>query len=202
MSVAHRRPRWPGLLALLLLLGTGSATAAQLRVDEAGLSPHEVAASRAVTDAVLERLPPAMRQTLADGVLIEWRADLPATVHGRVHGRRVRLDRALLQVPIDSPGLPRGSQAPHPALAALIHELAHVHDRSLRNALSGDPRLLDLAGWQVSPARLGLRRPVNAFTDRSPDLYELERPSEFVAVNLEHFLLDPAYACRRPARHR
>lgn len=49
---------------------------------------------------------------------------------------------------------------------------------------------------------MGLRTSHNAFSDRSPDRYELTRASEFVAVNLEHFLLDPDYACRRPALHR
>jgi hypothetical protein len=44
-----------------------------------------------------------------------------------------------------------------------------------------------------------LRTHDNAFSDRSPDRYELTSPVEFVAVNLEYFLLDPAYACRRPA---
>lgn len=37
---------------------------------------------------------------------------------------------------------------------------------------------------------------------RSPDLYEISSPKEFVAVNMEYFLLDPAYACRRPALYR
>ena len=32
--------------------------------------------------------------------------------------------------------------------------------------------------------------------------YELNSPVEFVAVNLEYFLLDPTYACRRPALYR
>src|SRR3546814_16735207 len=62
--------------------------------------------------------------------------------------------------------------------------------------------LLDLAGWQIGPLRFGLRLSRNAFTDRSPDPYELDSPAEFVAVNLEYFVLDPAYACRRPALHR
>ena len=35
--------------------------------------------------------------------------------------------------------------------------------------------------------------------DRSPDAYELHNAREFVAVNLEYFLLDPSYACRRPS---
>lgn len=189
----------------MMLLCAGSAGAAvRLDVDQTGLSLQEAAASQAIVHAVLERLPPAMQETLTDTVSLEWRADLPERVHGRAIGRRVVLDRSLLQVPSERLETRPGRQdlPPHPALAALIHELAHVHDRSLGRALSHDPRLLDIAGWQVSPARLGLRRPSNAFTDRSPDPYELERPSEFVAVNLEHFLLDPAYACRRPAMHR
>src|SRR6185295_17342848 len=88
------------------------------------------------------------------------------------------------------------------ALAAVIHELAHFYDRTPQGGLSRDPRLLDLAGWQVSPMRLGLRISHNSFSDRSPDGYELESSVEFVAVNLEYFLLDPAYACRRPALYR
>ncbi|MDC6673846.1 hypothetical protein OEZ80_26115, partial [Leclercia adecarboxylata] len=35
-----------------------------------------------------------------------------------------------------------------------------------------------------------------------PDPYELTSPLEFVAVNLEYFLLDPSYACRRPSLQR
>ncbi|UYB50578.1 DUF4105 domain-containing protein [Xanthomonas sp. AM6] len=89
--------------------------------------------------------------------------------------------------------------ARRPAIAALLHELAHFYDRSAAGRLSADPRLLDLAGWQVSPMRLGLRVGRNGFSERSPDRYELASPTEFVAVNLEHFLLDPDYACRRPA---
>ena len=45
------------------------------------------------------------------------------------------------------------------ALAAVIHELAHFYDRTPQGQLSRDPRLLDIAGWQVSPMRLGLRGP-------------------------------------------
>src|SRR5690606_20612254 len=72
-----------------------------------------------------------------------------------------------------------------------------LYDRTPAGGLSRDPRLLDLAGWQVAapgPRRSGRNR----FSDRSPDAYELASPREFVAVNLEHYLLDPEYACRRP----
>ena len=84
------------------------------------------------------------------------------------------------------------------ALAAVLHELAHLYDRSRSGGLSQDPHLLDLAGWQVAALRPG-RGARNDFSDRSPDPYELHSPREYVAVNLEHYLLDPEYACRRPA---
>ncbi|QPL31807.1 DUF4105 domain-containing protein [Pseudomonas fragi] len=71
-----------------------------------------------------------------------------------------------------------------------------------RFTLSDDPRLLDLAGWQQYVGRRGEREQDNHQIVRSPDLYEVSSPKEFVAVNMEYFLLDPAYACRRPALYR
>lgn len=65
--------------------------------------------------------------------------------------------------------------------------------------LSDDPRLLDLAGWPVQAGQRGARSHTNNQVDRSPDSYELSHPREFVAVNMEYFLLDPEYGCRRPA---
>ena len=67
-----------------------------------------------------------------------------------------------------------------------------------RYTLSDDPRLLDLAGWPQYVGRRGQREQHNGQVARSPDGYELSNPREFVAVNLEYFLLDPSYACRRP----
>lgn len=200
----HRPPplwRWLPVLPLLLYAG-GVVAAMRLQVDEDGLSPHEVVASRATVSEVQRLLPPMMRQSPGSEIRIQWRSDLPDRVHGRSSGRKVLLDRALLQRLDQRLVGNSDGKAPPAALAALIHELAHVHDRALGRLLSSEPRFLDLAGWQVSPARLGLRRPHNAFTDRSPDRYELEDPAEFLSVNLEHFLLDPVYACRRPALHR
>nr|WP_189673331.1 MULTISPECIES: DUF4105 domain-containing protein [unclassified Pseudomonas] len=68
-----------------------------------------------------------------------------------------------------------------------------------RFTLSDDPRLLDLAGWQQYVGRRGEREQHNGQFVRSPDSYELSSPKEFIAVNMEYFLLDPSYACRRPA---
>jgi hypothetical protein len=68
-----------------------------------------------------------------------------------------------------------------------------------RFTLSDDPRLLDLAGWPQYVGRRGERERHNGQVARSPDSYELDSPKEFIAVNMEYFLLDPSYACRRPA---
>ncbi|MBZ9784301.1 DUF4105 domain-containing protein [Pseudomonas sp. REP124] len=71
-----------------------------------------------------------------------------------------------------------------------------------RFTLSDDPRLLDLAGWQQYVGRRGEREQHNRQIARSPDIYETSSPKEFVAVNMEYFLLDPSYACRRPSLYR
>jgi hypothetical protein len=178
----------------------GSVQAApQLQTVDISLTPAESAATRQLLDDATQRLPIAWADALDQRIEVEWRDDLPAQVHGRAQSRRILLDRRLLDgwmarssaAGIDDP-------ATRAALAAVIHELAHFYDRTPQGRLSRDPRLLDLAGWQVSPMRLGLRTADNAFSDRSPDRYELTSPVEFVAVNLEHFLLDPDYGCRRP----
>lgn len=65
--------------------------------------------------------------------------------------------------------------------------------------LSDDPRLLDLAGWPQRVGTRGERELHNGQVARSPDIYELSNAREFVAVNMEYFLLDPEYACRRPS---
>ncbi|MFJ4375733.1 DUF4105 domain-containing protein [Pseudomonas japonica] len=70
-----------------------------------------------------------------------------------------------------------------------------------RFTLSDDPRFLDIAGWPQYVGRRGEREQANHQDVRTPDSYELSSPKEFVAVNMEYFLLDPSYACRRPALH-
>ncbi|KAB8198160.1 DUF4105 domain-containing protein [Lysobacter maris] len=170
-----------------------------MRISTSTLDAEETGATTELVSAAWTTLPPKWRQALDPRIELGWRDDLPEHVHGRVRGRRLRLDRDLLDDWVAAGG---SGPARRAALATLIHELAHVYDRSPDGGLSRDPRLLDLAGWQVGTLRLGLRSGRNAFSDRSPDLYELEDPAEFVAVNLEYFLLDPEYACRRPALHR
>jgi hypothetical protein len=198
----RRLPHARWLASCLFAFALPAQAALQLQVADDGLNAAQREASRQILDDAVHRLPKAWSDAL-DRIDIEWRDDLPEHVHGRARDRRILLDRDLLDGWI---ARPPHAAADHPAtraaLAAVIHELAHHYDRTPQGRLSRDPRLLDLAGWQVSPARFGLRRARNDFSDRSPDRYELTSPTEFVAVNLEYFLLDPSYACRRPALHR
>ena len=155
----------------------------------------------------------ALRRELLDGWMRRGAAGGARQISPFGRNDKADRDDGTTQPVISTPDLVRGRNlAAHAAriddpdaraaLAALLHELAHAYDRAPRGGLSRDPRLLDLAGWPVRPLRFGLRAARNDFRDRSPDRYELESPAEFVAVNFEHFLLDPDYACRRPALHR
>jgi hypothetical protein len=189
------------LLAGLLACAGQARAGLHLEADAAGLNTAQAEASRELLHAASVRLPPAMRERLGT-VTVHWRDDLPQQVHGRAHAGRIGLQRALLDAWMRRPVTAgNGDPAARAALSALLHELTHVYDRGGAR-LSSDPRLLDLAGWQQRPLRFGARARRNDFRDRSPDPYELTSPAEFVAVNLEHFLLDPAYRCRRPALHR
>ncbi|MDN5781008.1 MAG: DUF4105 domain-containing protein, partial [Luteimonas sp.] len=189
--------------ACLLGCALPSQAALDLRVQDGALSPAQATASRQILDDAIRHLPPDWVEALDRRIRVEWRDDLPADVHGRARGSKLLLRRTLLDNWMARPtDAGEADPATHAALAAVVHELAHFLDRSPQGRMSQDPRLLDLAGWQVAPLRLGLRSSHNAFTDRSPDRYELDNPAEFVAVNLEYFVLDPAYACRRPALNR
>lgn len=187
-----------------LLLAALAAPQAQaellVEVVRSDLPAAEIEASNALVQSVARRLPQGWTRRMTAPIQLQWRTDLPAQVHGRAIGNRILLDRALLQAwsaQSDDARSEQNATATRAAMAALIHELAHVFDRGARSAWSRDRRLRDLAGWQVRPWRVG--RSDNRFSDRSPDEYERRSPAEFVAVNFEHYVLDADYTCRRPA---
>ena len=195
------RRRGLRLLCALWLAAATPVLAAVAPADGIPRSdPAAEVASQTLQDAAWRLLPPRWQAALPAGWRLRWRDDLPAGVVGRTRGLDVGLRRALLdgwqaRSPHDGLADP-GARA---AVAALVHEWAHLLDRGPEGGLSRDPRLLDVAGWSLRPLHFGLRARRNSFTDRSPDRYELQDPGEYVAVNLEWFLLDPEYACRRPA---
>ncbi|MCQ4270546.1 DUF4105 domain-containing protein [Pseudomonas kuykendallii] len=126
------------------------------------------------------------------------RAELLATV---LHELTHLYDRARLWSPEERARLQRCRRE------AQSHGLVGQRDAcrgdvQRRFTLSDDPRLLDLAGWQQAVGQRGAREGRNGMVARSADGYELSNPREFVAVNMEYFLLDPEYACRRPSLQR
>ncbi|NIJ70668.1 DUF7844 domain-containing protein [Xanthomonas sp. 60] len=179
-------PRRCAVACAALLLGIAGLAqgSAALAVDE-GLSAADAAYARAARDAVMQQLPAGLRSALPAEVHIEWRDDLPPHVAGRTFAGGIRLDRALLD-----------RRAGARLRSTLLHELVHVADRA-GGHWSRSARLRELAGWQRRPWRLG--RTPNRFEQRSPDAYELHSPAEYLAVNVEHWLQDPSFACRRPA---
>ena len=191
---------WLAAVLAVSALGAGPAQAApRLQLDVRGLALQDVDASRRLLDAAQAHLPQAMRISLDREITVRWTDALDTQVHGRATRDELLLNRDLLR----TLGSPAGERH---ALSTVLHELAHFHDRALDGALSRDPRLLDLAGWQVRATRFTTRvagrQHENRFIDRTPDPYELTDPKEFFAVNVEHYLLDAEYACRRPALHR
>lgn len=204
MSVRGRRPRpwWTALCALLWLAPAHAAL--RLELDSQGLTALQAAASQRLVDDALACLPPRFKTQLDQHIPVRWSDVLPHPSYGRARRSVLLLNRRLLPGLADGRAASAGTGRNHRSerqelLATLLHELAHFHDRAQR--VSDDPRLLDLAGWQVKAKRRS-RQPHNRFVDRSPDPYELTSAREFVAVNMEYFLLDPAYACRRPGLHR
>ena len=205
MNTGCGRDRWVRFAAwplLILGLWAGQARAAlQVQLDEAGLAPPEIVATRQLLEQARTHLPDAMQAALEQPIRLRWSDTLDAGVAGHAGRNEILLDRELLTA------IAAGDAAARQrALATLLHELAHLYDRVAPGGpMSRDPRLLDLAGWQVRATRIGTQlagRRENRFVDRSPDRYELSKPAEFVAVNLEYFLLDGSYACRCPALHR
>lgn len=65
---------------------------------------------------------------------------------------------------------------------------------NMNTSFSGNPYFLQAAGWT------GLE--INGFRDRSMNPYELTNPKETLAVNMDFFLTDPQFKCRRPTLYK
>ena len=70
-----------------------------------------------------------------------------------------------------------------------------------RRTVSSRADFLDLMGWVETGLLFHTRGQSNQLSLRSPDPYEFKNSKEAFAVNLEYFILDPEFACRRPAVH-
>lgn len=80
-------------------------------------------------------------------------------------------------------------------------EYCELH-KGLSSSVSTLPAFLEITGWHQTLDGRGQRTEASSLGGRSPDRYELQNPLEMFAVNMEHFLTDPEYQCRRPTLHR
>ena len=169
------------LAATLLLVG-GSVHALELRLDTAGLNPLQQQRAHDLLARTQAALPEPWR---ADPrrLSLHFDSQLPANVAGRHLRGDLRLSSQLLQQP-------PAQDAHDAARASVLHEIAHAFDRGEGGGWSQQSVFRRLAGWD--------RRGGNTYTLRSPDGYEYHSPAEAFAVNLEWYLLDPQYRCRRP----
>jgi len=115
------------------------------------------------------------------------------------------------------------------ALGTLVHELAHQYDHhlvhetnpyrhecaapsnesdtkpshcawySFSKNISDNPQFLYSISWSKKEMKGRQILEEDDSTARSPYAYEFKSPDEAFAVNLEFFLMDPEYQCRRPS---
>ena len=67
-----------------------------------------------------------------------------------------------------------------------------------KRSISESPLFLGLSGWNLNGIIFKTRTQLNHDNTRSPDPYEYKSPSEYLAVNMEFFLTDEEFQCRRP----
>lgn len=82
-------------------------------------------------------------------------------------------------------------------LRTLIHELTHAYEDQVKK-LHTDPMFWFQSGWHKRGAVFYTLKRRNFMESRSPDPYEYAHPRETLAVNMEYFLTDHTYQCRRP----
>lgn len=71
--------------------------------------------------------------------------------------------------------------------------------KNVETTVSTLPSFLDATGWYLEFAGKGERIKETTLGYRSPDAYERTNSKEMFAVNMEYFLTDPEYKCRRPS---
>lgn len=84
------------------------------------------------------------------------------------------------------------------AKATLLHEISHIYD--IHKGVSEDHVFLNISGWQKKKITRRVKQ-MNTMQSRRVDLYEDKNPEETFAVNMEHFLLDAEYKCRKPSMY-
>lgn len=97
------------------------------------------------------------------------------------------------------------------AKRTLLHEVSHIYDfqdltvgheaelgiKKKSYTISDSPIFLSITGWDKKT--FNRYKQTNQVKSRRVDLYEDKSPQETFAVNIEHFLTDPEFKCRKPS---
>ncbi|MBF0206033.1 MAG: DUF4105 domain-containing protein [Oligoflexia bacterium] len=177
---------------------------------------------------VMQRLPPRMTQELSK-IQLTINFDLPPNLAGSpfVYGKLVHaknspgavislsehfLQEILLGEELASPHPGNHKNWYRKAQATVIHELTHLylllldrHNGEVSVAMEQRHKqeqhiiyqIQHLLNWEKK--RLMGYSQHNTNLGASPDSYEYEKIDESLPVNMEYFLLDPDFKCRRPA---
>lgn len=79
----------------------------------------------------------------------------------------------------------------------IIHELSHVYEDRV-SEVHDELKFLYLSGWHKRGLLFDKTKRRNFLEQRSPDPYEFSHPRETFAVNIEYFLSQKDFKCRRP----
>jgi hypothetical protein len=81
------------------------------------------------------------------------------------------------------------------SIATLIHELTHAYDLNNKR-ISNNSEYIRRAGFKKGLLKIKNK---NLQAMRSADIYEMSNMAESFAVNVEYFLMDPEFFCRKPS---
>jgi len=191
-----------------------------------GLTQEQVVAVQAFLQLAWGKLPATVRERIHRAVEVRFVSDPGAA--GRIDSshQRIILNQNFLAEILKGPSAAGVSPTAHQnlyieALATVLHETTHLYDnilspdqqlflsqcedsvlrnsrlcldaRAMPTYLSSEPSFQMVSGWYGSNFRMSWRE---------PDVYESSDVRETLAVNMEYFLLDPHFQCRRPTLYR
>ena len=169
-------------------------------------------------DEIQAAIPPKLLSSIQHPIYVEFISFNTGNIFGRLRqslfSSKIQLARTLLPNIMDGTSGSRRLASHHHdyytfSKAIVIHELSHAYDAGTWLAtlnyltgrlgrISGDRQFLNLLSWENSYLST-TKTQTNTLVSRSPDPYEYKDPSESFAVNMEFFLLDPFFGCKKPA---
>lgn len=176
------------------------------------ISSNKSKAMETLLAEVSSELPVSIKTTIAKDVVVEFKNLNSIEInkidnkcsdkiilgrHSLLFGNSIEIDKVFLKE-INSGN--RSIQCAHKDIktylkSTIVHELAHMYDQKMN--ISKNTLFLNLGGWVTKGLFVKKRTNLNQREERSPDKYEFSSPMETFAVNLEFFLYDPEYKCRR-----